>query len=324
MLLLGGCSTTKRALSALTGNGAPSAAMPATAPAVTETGTVVGQQTMAIRAELQRLDDNITRHRTAFAAVRGRLGKDRSAYGMAAGALAAPGATANPALTTRYGAVEADLDGIDDEVGVLDVLAHEGREDRRMAAHLRGEIGAAAGMPGGNDKDLEQIGRLRQATANDLAAIDGMNRAVAAAEAREKGYVAAQRRRLASLGVATPERRPAAATVSARVAPTPPTRPHQPLVTIRFDRRNVPFEHALYLAVASALDRNPDLRFDVIAVSPGAGNARQVARNASQTRHNAGAVMRALVAMGLPANRITISATTNSAIRTGEVRIYVK
>jgi hypothetical protein len=321
LALLSGCATTKEALSVFDRTSPPTAVMPATAPAVTETGTVVGQRVMAIRGELQRLDDNIARHQSAVASARYALRNDRSAYEGVAGNLAAPppGQAATAASMTRYGDAQGALDRVDDEVGALYVLSREGARDERMARRLGEEIKAAEAIPGGGDKDREQVAALQNAIATDATAIQQMNGEISRELAEEKGYVAGQRRRLAALGITAPEQRTQVATA----APRPPAELRQPLVTIRFDRRDVPFQHALYLAVSSALDRKPDLRFNVVAVSPSAGNAAQVAVNVNAARRNAGAVMRTLVAMGLPANRIEISATTSPGVHFGEVRVYV-
>ena len=41
----------------------------------------------------------------------------------------------------------------------------------------------------------------------------------------------------------------------------------RPLVVIRFDRANVPYEQALYTAVSRALERRPQALFDLVAVA---------------------------------------------------------
>jgi hypothetical protein len=332
LVLLAGCSDAEQAISQFTGDSDTGAVTPATAPAVIETGTPTGQRVMAIRSELQRLDDDLARHETEFRAARANLAKDRAAYGDAAGDLAAPpdGTAPGPALVAQYGRAQGDLDRIADEVGALYVLSRETAGDLAMARRLGDESKRAGAIPGGNDKDHEQIATLSGAIATDLAAAERVAGEISAEVEAQNRFVAGERRRLAALGIApaAPPRAeiaagPGAAPVAAPPAPNP-LAAREPLVTIRFDRPDVPFQHTLYLAVSSALDRKPDIHFNVVAVSPNAGSAAQVAVNADAARHNAGAVMRSLLAMGLPANRIAISAVTSAEVHVGEVRLYVE
>ncbi|HYB09740.1 MAG TPA: hypothetical protein VEJ16_08720 [Alphaproteobacteria bacterium] len=104
---------------------------------------------------------------------------------------------------------------------------------------------------------------------------------------------------------------------------TPPADDRRPLVVIRFARPDVQYEQALYLAVSEALARKPDAGFDVVAVAPRKATAKSpFAVNESQK--NADAVMRSLANMGLPAERVTLSATTSEAIDSNEVRVFVR
>jgi len=98
----------------------------------------------------------------------------------------------------------------------------------------------------------------------------------------------------------------------------------RPLVVIRFDRPKVEYEQALYSAVSQALDRRPDASFDLVAVSATGGSAGKAAINATQARKNAETVMRSLNSMGLPPDRVTLSAATSATATTNEVHLYVR
>ena len=98
----------------------------------------------------------------------------------------------------------------------------------------------------------------------------------------------------------------------------------RPLVVIRFDRPDVRYEPALYTAVSRALERRPSAIFDVVAVSPGTGGKAETANGADEARRHAEAVMRALSNMGLPADRLTLSALSRAGIGGNEVRIFVR
>jgi hypothetical protein len=98
----------------------------------------------------------------------------------------------------------------------------------------------------------------------------------------------------------------------------------RPLVVIRFDRPDVPYEQALYTAISQALDRRPASVFDVIAVAPSKGTAADVQLAQSRSRQYAQSVLRTLTEMGLPADRVSMSATTSGDVGTNEVHVYVR
>ena len=98
----------------------------------------------------------------------------------------------------------------------------------------------------------------------------------------------------------------------------------KPLVVIRFDQPDVDYEPELYKAVNAALERKPDVGFDVVAVAPTTDDAAGAARAASESKQHADAVMRSLANMGLPASRVTLSAITSAAAATSEVHLYIR
>ena len=68
----------------------------------------------------------------------------------------------------------------------------------------------------------------------------------------------------------------------------------------------------------------PAAQFDVVAVSPAAGSPDRVQLAQSQSRRNAETVVRTMNEMGLPADRIRLSATTRGDVTANEVRVYVR
>ena len=97
-----------------------------------------------------------------------------------------------------------------------------------------------------------------------------------------------------------------------------------PLVTIRFYRPNVPYEEALYIAVSAALERRPDVMFDVVAVTPQLADPAQVTLHSAASKRNADNVFHSLTSMGLSAEQVSLSATTNAAVQNDEIRLYVR
>lgn len=96
------------------------------------------------------------------------------------------------------------------------------------------------------------------------------------------------------------------------------------LVTIRFARPDVAYEDSLYEAVAAALGRRPDARFELVAVAPAAADSAEAQRNAAAAGRNAERVMETLLAMDLPPERIRLSFTTSAEIAASEVRLFAR
>ena len=107
-------------------------------------------------------------------------------------------------------------------------------------------------------------------------------------------------------------------------APMSATGPRRPLVVIRFDRANVQYEQPLYNAVSRALQRRPNAMFDLVAVAPTQGNAARVALATNSSKKNAESVLRSLSDMGLPLDRVRLSALTSNTASTSEVHLYVR
>jgi hypothetical protein len=104
--------------------------------------------------------------------------------------------------------------------------------------------------------------------------------------------------------------RPAAPAAAAAA----PIETRKPFVVIRFERPDPDYGEALYDAVSGALKRQPGVGFDLVAVT----------RDAAAARRNLQSVMRSLAEMGLPAERLSLSAASAADDGTDEVWIYLR
>ena len=98
----------------------------------------------------------------------------------------------------------------------------------------------------------------------------------------------------------------------------------QPLAIIRFDRPNVNYEAALFTVVYTALEKRPNAAFDLVAIAPALSDPAKNALETSKSRRNAEVVLRSLVNMGLPADRVSLSATSSVEAQVNEVHVYVR
>ncbi len=98
----------------------------------------------------------------------------------------------------------------------------------------------------------------------------------------------------------------------------------RPFVVIRFDHATVVYEDVLLDAVNRALERRPQAKFDLVAVAPVSGNAAAVAGAADAAKDHAAAVLKSLTGMGLPADRVSLSAMVSADVKDSEVRLYLR
>jgi hypothetical protein len=113
---------------------------------------------------------------------------------------------------------------------------------------------------------------------------------------------------------AAPAPKPAAAAPS---APTPPpaAETRKPFVVIHFEAGAPPdYARGLYAAMSGALARQPGVAFDVVAVT----------RDPDAAERNITSVFRTITTMGMPADRLSLSAVAADDAATDEVWIYVR
>lgn len=118
---------------------------------------------------------------------------------------------------------------------------------------------------------------------------------------------------------ATPPPGPVVAAASPALAPAavpapPAAAARKPFVVISFERSDPDYGMALYEAMRGALERRPDVAFDLVAVT----------RDAAAAQRNLTSVVHSLAAMGMPAARLSLSSIAPANDATDEVRIYLR
>ncbi len=270
----------------------------------------------------------------------------------------------NPILVEQRNNAEVKLDQLTQDIGLLNALATQIASAASRAAFLLENVRATYGLSGALEEDHVQLAALEDEVNRTVVQIDRLLNDISDDINRQSNYVTAERRNLQTLTLAinngelyglslanrafsqfTPLAPPRAlarggfgqsAIPGARPTSPPvgafdptggvprPGLPDRPLVVIRFDRPNVDYEQAVYQSVSQALDRFPDARFELIAVSPSAGNPAQVALAASDAKRNAEDVLRTLTQLGLPLEQVRLSAATSPDAQNPEVHIFVR
>ena len=308
-----------------------------------DTGTFVGRKATELRGELVRLQKSIADHNGALQQTRAKIVQDSQRYHTTVGAVNArlqvgttPG---NPILVQQFNSAQGDLDRLTTDIAEMNNLATVVAGDSTMSAFLSESARAAFNISGAVDEDHRQLTVLEDEVNRTVVLIDRLLKEVADDVRRQTAYVATERGNLnlLSAGVKSGEiygaslvnRAMASAASSApddsrSAAKAADITGRRPLVVIRFDKPNVAYQQAVYTAISRVLEKRPDAAFDLVAVAPGAGGPARVAVNSNKSRRHAESVLRSLVEMGLPPNRVAIAGTTSDAANTNEVHIYLR
>jgi hypothetical protein len=359
-LALAGCSSAESiwpSLAASSAKPAPAAGAVdlSGAPQVTPgqpTGTLVGEKIEAQRSELRRLLAQIGRQNQQLQAIRGQTVQNSQTYQGAAAAMNArleAGTTrGNPILVNQWTSAQAALARIDADVTQLHALANDAAGTATLSTYLLDTTRATYGLTGAVDEDHRQLAVLEAEVKRTLALTERLLNEVNDDIQRQTGFLSETRANLTALSIAIKNGALAGRRQSAQAAPSagagqtaaasagrapagppaaaaaPVAGADRPLVVIRFDRPNVAYEQALYTAVSRALERRPEATFDLVAVAPNRSSPGEAAVASSASRRNAESVLRSLSEMGLPLDRVRLSATTSTVAAANEVHLFVR
>jgi hypothetical protein len=318
-----------------TGNFVPTGVTPG-AP----TGTFVGKKVVELRDELKRLQGNIASQNAELQKLRGQLvGNSRRYHGTIAAVNArlqvgtTPG---NPILVQQFKSAQADLSRVAQDVSEMNQLANSIGSSSTMSAFLSESAKSAFAISGAIDEDHRQLAILEDEVNRTDVLIDRLLTEVSGDVRRQTNYVTTEQANLnlMSAGIKSGEIyggslmnvAMASAGGGMQVSAGAPmsTANRRPLVVIRFDRNDVPYQQALYNAVSRVLEKRPDAVFDLVAVAPAAGGQARVALNSNKARRQAEGVLRSLIEMGLPPARVAVAAKTSADTRTNEVHLYIR
>jgi hypothetical protein len=305
------------------------------------TGTFVGQKVQQMRGELAQLQQQVTQRNHTLQSIRTQATQNSQRYHGLVAAVSTrlqmgttPG---NPILLSQWNQAQVELDRMAADVNQLSGLGNQVAADSAMATYLLQSIKSTYSLSGAIDEDHRQLAVLEDETAKTVVLIDRLLGELSQDVARQTNYIGSERTNLTTLSAAIKQgellgpalgnratyyagtQQFAAADIGTPVS----TDGRVPLVVIRFDRADVPYQQALYNAVSQALQRKPNAVFDVVAVAAG-GTQAQSASNQNQARRNADRVLRSLADMGLPASRVNVTAGSNAQAATNEVHVFVR
>ena len=305
------------------------------------TGTFVGQKVSMIRGELQRMRQQTRQWNGSMQQIRRQTGTHSQAYHSSIGSINArlqvgttPG---NPFLVQQWNVSQTALAKIGSDIERMNSLANSVAGTSTMSSYLLETTRAAYGLSGAVEEDHRQLAILEDEVNRTVVLIDRLLNELSEDINRQTTYVSNERNNLTSLSLAIKNGELLGRSLSNRAfgtaAPIASSRPsassaaaasRRPLVVIRFDRPNVAYQQALYSAIDKALQRRPQSGFDLVAVAAANGSPAQVTVASNKAKRNAESVLRSLSEMGLPLQRVRLSAITSTRVRTNEVHLYVR
>ena len=304
------------------------------------TGTFVGKKVVELRNELGRLQANISGQNSQLQKLRGQLIANSQRYH---GTIAAVNARlqvgttpGNPILVQQFKSAQGDLDRLGQDVDQMNTLSGGIGSSSTMSSFLAESAQAAFSVSGAVDEDHRQLAILEDEVNRTDVLIDRLLTEVSGDVRRQTNYVMTERANLnlMSAGIKSGEiyggsllnvaMASAGSGVGINAGAPLSTAGRRPLVVVRFDRKDVPYQQALYNAVSRVLEQRPNAVFDLVAVAPAAGGQARVALNTNKSRRHAEAVLRSLIEMGLPPARVAVSAQTQTGARTNEVHLYLR
>jgi hypothetical protein len=320
----------------------------------TDTGTFVGRKVAQMRQELSVLQNKIRAHNQQLQQIRNTTTANSQRYHGTMAAITTrlqlgttPG---NPVLVRQWNEAQVELERLNSDIAAMNSLANEVSADSAMSGYLLEATRAAYGLSGAIDEDHRQLAILEDETNRTVVLIDRLLNELSEDVSRQTAYVSNERANLTTMALAVKNGELYGASLvnrayasAAPLASSPPPQAsaaplrssslpsssasigsRRPLVVIRFDRPDVPYQSALYNAVSRALERRPQSQFDLVAVAPNRGTPAQVALSQNKSRRHAEQVLRTLTDMGLPPSRVNLQATTSTAANVNEVHIYLR
>ncbi|MDP6564594.1 MAG: hypothetical protein QF578_07180 [Alphaproteobacteria bacterium] len=308
------------------------------------TGTLVGQKVGQLRGELQRLKGQLGQQHGEMQQIRQTTTDNAQRYHGTVAAITArlqlgttPG---NPILVNQWNAAQAELDRVSGDIAAMNTLANRIAGNSSHAGYVLESARAAYGLAGAIDEDHRQLAMLEDETNRTVVLIDRLLGEINEDVARQTSYVAGERSNLTTLSASIKNGelhgssllarayggggQPAAFATSSTPRSGFVAGGRQPLVVIRFDRPDVPYQQALYTAVSKTLQVRPDAMFDLVAVTPGRGSASEQALAQSTIKKHTNNVLKTLMDMGLPASRVSLAASSSTATASNEVHIYIR
>ena len=295
-------------------------------------GQPVGARVAQLQSDLARLQQAGVRQVQRAIQLQADMDASVASYQIAVGSLKSgqPAGTAANSVG-QWQHAQAQLRTVSATLDQMSGLSNDVAKNVAFGAFLLQSIREASAAPNAVDQDRTQLGLLENSANQTSVSLDRLLEGLRQQVLSQSHFLGVEGAKLAQ--IAPPA---VGAITSAPLPPQPTASSHiaapagaglasgRPFVVIRFDNPGVEYEQQLYEAVSAALSRAPDVAFDLVAVAPAFGTSEEITSNSEAARASSEKVMHSLLAMGLPADRVSVSQVSDPNVQSNEVRLYVR
>ncbi|WP_022728422.1 hypothetical protein [Fodinicurvata sediminis] len=346
LFLIAGCTTPGGDPGSQTGGGSVQSPLilgtgtfePEGVPSFQSTGTDVGGRVQSLREDLVDIQDQLRSENETLQAQRQQSRESAQSYHALKSDINAKlqvGTTpGNPRLVSQWNQAQSELAQVDQSIQQMNSLSSEVSSTASQTGYLLDSIRSTFGLSGAVDEDHAHLTVLEDAANQTAVLVDRLDSELTEDIQRQTAYLSTERSNLNALSVAIENGQSTGVSLSNRIygqASAPPPGgassrlgQERPLAIITFQNENTRYEPQLYNAVNQVLERRPNAGFDVLAVAPQGNSEGESALATNRTRRDGERVMRSLASMGLPAARLSLSATSSPLVSNGEVHVYVR
>jgi hypothetical protein len=297
-------------------------------------GSPIGARVTQLQSDLARLQQAGVRQVQRATQLQADMDASVASYQIAVGTLKSSqpaGTAANSAGQWQH--AQAQLRTVSATLDQMSGLSNDVAKNVAFAAFLLQSIREASAAPNAVVQDRTQLGLLENSANQTSVSLDRLLEGLRQVVLSQSHFLGVEGAKLAQIA---PPSASVGTITSAPLPPQPTASGHvaapagaglasgRPFVVIRFDNPGVEYEQQLYEAVSAALARAPDVGFDLVAAAPAFGTSEEITSNSEAARASSEKVMRSLLAMGLPADRISVSQVTDPNVQGTEVRLYVR
>lgn len=314
---------------------------PVSVSSVSNTGTFVGQKVMTFRGELSQLQKSIKDNNDQLQKLRKSIVSNALQYHKSVGMMEAKlqvGTTpGNPRMFDLLSSAQNNIQKMSSDLSALNQLSASVSADTANTDYLSEAIRSAYSISGAVDEDHAHLRMLENEANQTSVLMHSLQTEVAGDIIRQQQYIDTAHNNLATLNeaiktgsfgvnnpvisrglpVATVRRsalNKSVGSANGHVA-TNSVVGNRPLLSIDFGNKNVNYKEGLKQAVGNAVAKKNDVVFDVVAVNPVKGQSAQ---------NYASDVFQEIVAMGVSADRVNITAKTDANATNPAVMVLVR
>lgn len=299
---------------------------------VSNTGTFVGQKVITFRNELSQLQTSIKSNNSQLQDIRNSVVNNALQYhktiGMIEAKLQVGTTPGNPRMFEMLAQAQNNIQVMSTNSATLNQLSAKIAADTANTDYLVESIRSAYSISGAVDEDHRQLRVLENEAGQTSILMHSLLNEVNSDISRQQQYVETANNNIVKLSDAIRVGSYGVDNVPMNSSPvlfnsvntaksknSPALVSGKPLLAVKFSSDKVKYQEGLKQAVANAISKKPNVIFDVVAVnSPQGNNAQKYASKIFQD----------IISFGVSADKVNISAKTDSKASVPAVMVFVR